>query len=245
MAGLIWILAIVSSIGCVILGFGDGDIIWVAAGIVCFAILGGFASVIGLLKEISSNTADIKKQLAKLEATREASTPDSASPGDTVDNTSNNLSSETVKSGEGALKEPETTINHAPDMHQQKTVKEVQDNAAMPSQSKSIKETGSLDNPDSDSNTKSAAASQTLIEPQDPVILKKATEEKKEPTISAQPVKESPSVQLFTDAERKALNSMRGKDRQGREEYLSMALQIGTITTEEHDHLMQITSKWS
>lgn len=55
MAVLIGILAALSLVGGVLLALGEQNVVWLVSGIVSFAILGGFSSMLGLLKEIRDN----------------------------------------------------------------------------------------------------------------------------------------------------------------------------------------------
>ena len=59
---LLWILAALGLVGGVILAFDEG-VVWLAAGLVSFAVLGGFASVLRLLNEMSSKLSDIRDRL--------------------------------------------------------------------------------------------------------------------------------------------------------------------------------------
>ena len=63
---LLWILATLSLIGGVILGIDEEEIVWVASGLVSFALLGGFAVVITILKEMSNQLYSVKDVLAKI-----------------------------------------------------------------------------------------------------------------------------------------------------------------------------------
>ena len=65
---LLWILGILGLLGGVFLGIDEEELLWIVSGVITFAIFGGFATVIGLLKEISSNTANLKADIAKLRA---------------------------------------------------------------------------------------------------------------------------------------------------------------------------------
>ena len=55
---LLWVLAVLSLIGGTLAGFGEGEPILFAGGFVSFAMLGGFASVITLLKQMSSKISE-------------------------------------------------------------------------------------------------------------------------------------------------------------------------------------------
>ena len=70
MSTLLWVLAVMDLIGGFIIGIEiDSFIVGITVGVVGFAILGGFASVVELLKEISSNTSEIKMTLTHLSET--------------------------------------------------------------------------------------------------------------------------------------------------------------------------------
>ena len=63
---LIWVLAVLSLIGGTLAGFGEGEPILFAGGFVSFAMLGGFASVITLLKQMSSKISEMQNEETEL-----------------------------------------------------------------------------------------------------------------------------------------------------------------------------------
>ena len=66
MESLLWILAVLSLIGGILLGIAEEEITWAASGLVSFALLGGFAVVITILKEMSNQLYNVKDVLAKI-----------------------------------------------------------------------------------------------------------------------------------------------------------------------------------
>ncbi len=84
---LLWILAVVSLIGGIYLGIDEEEFIWFASGLVSFAVLGGFASVISNLKDISSKLTDVKGELTQLRSnenkTQIQNNPESTNSADT------------------------------------------------------------------------------------------------------------------------------------------------------------------
>lgn len=67
MSTLLWVLAALDLIGGIIIGSEiDNMIVGITIGVVGFAILGGFATVISLLQEISSNTSDLKNTSTRI-----------------------------------------------------------------------------------------------------------------------------------------------------------------------------------
>ena len=65
MAVMLGILAAISLVGGFLLALTDENIVWAVSGIVSFAVLGGFASILTFLKEIRDNQNIIISELKK------------------------------------------------------------------------------------------------------------------------------------------------------------------------------------
>ncbi len=63
MGTLLWILAILSLIGGFFAAIGEEEFVWLAGGLVSFALLGGFATVIARLTEIRDTLDRISKEM--------------------------------------------------------------------------------------------------------------------------------------------------------------------------------------
>ena len=67
MSAVLWVLAVLDLIGGFIIGNEiNNPIVGITIGVVGFAILGGFAAVINLLKEISLSTSNLNDSIAHL-----------------------------------------------------------------------------------------------------------------------------------------------------------------------------------
>ena len=67
---VLWIIAGLSLIGGTFMALDEKRVVWFVSGIISFALFGGFASVVGLLKEQLSKLSEVKDELAQLRQER-------------------------------------------------------------------------------------------------------------------------------------------------------------------------------
>ena len=78
---VLWIIAGLSLIGGTFMALEEERVIWFVSGIISFALFGGFASVIGFLKEQLSRLSELKEELALLRQERKPDPAPSADGG--------------------------------------------------------------------------------------------------------------------------------------------------------------------